>query len=398
MPDSDKGTELFEIINNKQKTGSISKQELADGITNIIGDESFRQKAVAAGALVSHFPTQEEGYLDAAEFQQLTQQMVDQPDGICDGSWQTLAELLVLQVVFADKRESTEQTDAMDTIITTSPEQQREEGVPQMTTKKQRTKEIKHAMKDTRMQALFDVFDENSTGVVDFQQIVVGLYKAMDGIDAASHAAAEALLLFDDTEKRELFYHDFAKLILSIAALQFTSFDDLMDSLTRNAIRVSSGVTADFVMEQFSMDKASKLLLGISNDEESNTVSMSVLELAKIDRLFAMFDSDHDEKINAAELTLGLAKFHQTTGMDTTAEESTQVIKAFDRNHDGKLGHHEFSTFIVNFASTANMQLLDLLDFMIVVMALKENTDAQQEYTNSMDISAGRRTLDIRYG
>ena len=44
------------------------------------------------------------------------------------------------------------------------------------------------------------------------------------------------------------------------------------------------------------------------------------------------------------------------------------------------------------------MQLLDLLDFMVVVMALKENTEAQQEYTNSMDISAGRKTLDIRYG
>ena len=156
------------------------------------------------------------------------------------------------------------------------------------------------------------------------------------------------------------------------------NFNDIADTLTRNAINVSSGITTEYVMEKFSMDAQSKLLLNIANDEQF--VNLGVVELAKIDRLFAMFDQDHDEKIDANELTLGLAKFHATTGMEQTAEESERVMKAFDRNLDGKLGHHEFSSFIVNFASSAGTPIVDMVDFMLVLTALKENTAAEEDY------------------
>ena len=255
---------------------------------------------------------------------------------------------------------------------------------------------LRRAMKDRRMKALFNVFDEHGEGVVDFKAVVVGMYKLMDDIDEASHAAVTALLLFDETEKRELLYKDFARLMLNVVASSpdNITFDDVADTLTRNALDVSSGVTSDYVMEKFSMDTTSKLLLDISEVEDH--ISLSVIELAKMDRLFAMFDMDNDDKIGTEELALGLAKFHDTTGMKTTVEETKQVLKTFDKSADGKLDKHEFAAFIVNFASSANMNIIDMLDFMIVVMVLKENTEAQQEYLDA--IKGGEKVLDIRYG
>jgi len=77
-------------------------------------------------------------------------------------------------------------------------------------------------------------------------------------------------------------------------------------------------------------------------------------------------------------------------------EETTHVIHTFNKNADGKLNKQEFATFIVNFASTANIELVDMLDFMIVVSALKDNTEAEQEYLKA--IGRGEEKEDYRYG
>jgi len=70
--------------------------------------------------------------------------------------------------------------------------------------------------------------------------------------------------------------------------------------------------------------------------------------------------------------------------MKKTAEETMQVMSAFDKNQDGQLHKRDFASFIVNFAKSAGLQLIDLLDFMIVVCALKENTAAEEEYMSSI--------------
>jgi len=386
---------LFSIL-DPTGAGKLGKSAVAAGLERMRGDETFSKKAARAAKLVREDKTSaDKEFMTAEEFEKLVPLLHITMDCTLD----ELADILVLQVSFSDKH------DSMVPVHVRMEEDKIETNGDANNTGKPRDTTLRGAMKDIRMKALFDVFDEHGTGVVDFQELVVGLYKAMDGIEEASHAAVEALLLFDNTPesdktkpRRELMYHEFAKLMLNLASLQgLKSFDDIADTMTRNAINISSGVTAEYVLEKFSMDKESKVLLDISNDDEF--VNLGVVELAKIDRLFKMFDEGHDDKIDAKELTLGLAKFHATTGMDQTAEESAQVMKAFDLNHDGKLGHHEFSSFIVNFASRAGMELLDLMDFMIVVMALKDNTAAQEEYVSQIRRSTtAERVLDIRYG
>ena len=384
---TEKQAMLFEIL-DKNGDGKLSKVMLAEGLQQIRGDQAFKDKAVAASDFVAAFETNNrDGMLDPKEFEVLLTTLL--PMMGC--SFQELSEILVLQVLFSKQSLLTTTTtqDAVMEVVSPDTIKENLKG----------DKELRLAMKDVRMKALFDVFDQNGAGVVDFQELVVGLYKIMDDIDTASRAAVTALLLFDKSEKRELLYHEFAKLMLNIVAssLQNVTFDDVADTLTRNAISVSSGITAEYVLEKFSMDKKSKLLLDIANDNE-DFQSLGVVELTKLDRLFAMFDKDKDGKIDAKDLALGLAKFHETTGVEKTLEESAQVMKAFDRNADGMLGHHDFSAFIVTYAAAANMNLLDMLDFMIVVMVLKENNVAQEEYILNAKKMGEKGILDVRYG
>jgi Ca2+-binding EF-hand superfamily protein len=75
-----------------------------------------------------------------------------------------------------------------------------------------------------------------------------------------------------------------------------------------------------------------------------------------------------------------LRKVQDSTGMKTTVEETVKVLRTFDKDQDGQLNSQEFAAFMINFASSANTPLVDMLDFMIVLSSLKENTAAEEEY------------------
>lgn len=89
-----------------------------------------------------------------------------------------------------------------------------------------------------------------------------------------------------------------------------------------------------------------------------------------------------------------LRKFQITTGMETTVDEAKQVMSEFDKNKLG-LTREEFAKFMVNFARSADLDLVDFLDFMIVVTALQENTEAELEYMKDVGAS---KPIENTYG
>jgi len=270
--------------------GPLSAKDLATGLRQIEGDVSFQTRVSLAADDVD--ASSKEFIVDANEFASLCDIMTK----TIGCSFQELSEMLVMKVLFAPT----------DNNLQVSPQQE------QLSESAEEKKDVKidnnlrAAMKDRRMKALFKVFDANGENAVDFKELVVGLYKLADGIDEASHAAVSALLLFDKTQSRSLSYKDFARFILSFVASlpERLTFDAVADDLTRHAIDASSGVTADYVIKKFSMDTTTKLLLNIEDDDEF--VDMGVVELAKMDRLFGMFDANHDGSIDANDLALGL--------------------------------------------------------------------------------------------
>ena len=70
--------------------------------------------------------------------------------------------------------------------------------------------------------------------------------------------------------------------------------------------------------------------------------------------------------------------------MKSTVNEAIELMDAFDVDRDQKLNCQEFVLFIVQFAKLAETDLDDLLDFMIVTSALKENDEAEVKYLKSL--------------
>lgn len=70
----------------------------------------------------------------------------------------------------------------------------------------------------------------------------------------------------------------------------------------------------------------------------------------------------------------------------TTMEETAHhVMGAFAKDADAQLSKHEFAAFIDNnFAGAANITLVDMPAFMTAMSALKENTEAEQEYLEAI--------------
>ena len=293
LDDDKKSSLIFESL-EKDSTGKFCSQKLFDGMRTIHGNDCF-----IADVNLAMDKAQESApvSLDESEFTNLLRSICS----MMGCSMDELTKIIVTNVLF---------TESLDASLHKSPyltEAYADEAkAHDYDADVDKNHELRRAVKDTRMMALFKVFDRSGEGTVDFKEIVVGLYKIMDDIDEASHAAVSALLLFDENNRRKLTYDEFARLMLNITASapEHITFDDVADHLTRNATDVSSGVTDEYVLEKFSMAKAAKLLNNLTEDEKF--VSLGLVELVKMDRLFAMFDTGHDGAVDAKELAVGL--------------------------------------------------------------------------------------------
>lgn len=302
--------ELFESL-DKNSTGFIRASDIIGGLGRVRGDVAFVTRLGLA--MEKAFPLNDgdngsstSNNIDLTAFANF----LDQFATSMDCSLNNLVEMIVTNVLFPDKN-MVDNNNSNGNLIPDRELLVDEAAILVLEEKKESlshddAKEIRLAVKDERMQALFRVFDQKDNGVVDFHEIVVGFYKAFPSLDDASHAAVSALLLFDEKEKRELTYQEFARLMLNVTASapDHITFDDVADSLTRNAITIASGVTSEYVLSKYSMDKSSKLLLDLK--ETVTYLGLGVVDLAKLDRLFDQFDADHDGNISAKDLVLGL--------------------------------------------------------------------------------------------
>jgi Ca2+-binding EF-hand superfamily protein len=189
LPDHEKLSTLFEML-DKDGDGKLTAVELAAGLRKIRGDLDFEQSLALAIDRVSSFDTDQDGMLDQSEFETLLNTILP----LIGCSFHELSEMLIVQVLFSSTGNSPEESSVAEVIAKEITEQvMLDEALT-----------LRYAMKDRRMKALFNVFDEDGTGSVDFKDVVVGMYKLMDGIDEASHAAVTALLLLDE-KNQELF-------------------------------------------------------------------------------------------------------------------------------------------------------------------------------------------------
>ena len=63
------------------------------------------------------------------------------------------------------------------------------------------------------------------------------------------------------------------------------------------------------------------------------------------------------------------------------------MMKNFDTDSDDSLDRNEFALFVVTFANTLGTDLHEMIDFMIVASALKDNSEDEKKYIKSLTAS-----------
>lgn len=218
MTDDEKMDCLFQIL-DKDRDGSLSVVELADGMRKIRGDVGFAESLDIAMDRVAYFDADGDAKLQLSEFKEYVTKL---SEGF-GATFHDLAEMLILSVVFSDTgNDEVENFTAAIADETITLALQEEEVL------------IKF-MDDDRMKVLFHLFDLDADGSVDFAEVVMGLYKITDDLDAAATTAVAALMIFDDEGNAEFDYTEFSRFIIEMIAATGDTFDEAIFNMTKSA-------------------------------------------------------------------------------------------------------------------------------------------------------------------
>ena len=169
---------------------------------------------------------------------------------------------------------------------------------------------IQRLSHDTRMQALFGLFDADHDGLINFKEVVVGMYKIMENVEGANKAAVEALLLCGNTTTKTLDFDMFTKFIIHVVAAlpNHVTFEDVADTMTKQ-VATGSQLSEEQLNNMFALDnsmKRMKSVVNLNGIDPELIDSVSQEDIERISRLFELWDTDHDGQLNFHELALGL--------------------------------------------------------------------------------------------
>lgn len=380
--DDEKAALIFGLL-DEDGNGKIDARELASGIKRVRADLSFQESLEAAVDRIAAFDTDDDARLDPAEFKKFLETMAE----IMGTDFHEISELIVLQVLFSPTANTFEEEVAGHVV--------QETGAMDEAIKE--TKELNEAMLDERMMALFKLFDLNNDGQVEFKEIAIGLNKMTMDMDASAKSALSALLLFDRDDKRTLDYEEFTMLILNLVAAggKDVSFDDVADAMTLAAC-MPAVMTEEDLAELIVVDELYNGLKELQEAEDEIAQAVDILQYGRMKRLFALWDLNHDGKIDGAELLIGLRKFSVAKDLESTMEAAMATVINFDTDSDAKLDETEFAVALVKIAKAIEVDLHDLVDFLVVVSALRDADTAEEKFIQSHSKSITQGIIEVQ--
>mmetsp|Transcript_37246 Transcript_37246/g.81099 ORF Transcript_37246/g.81099 Transcript_37246/m.81099 type:complete len:450 (-) Transcript_37246:83-1432(-) len=379
MSDDEKLETLFSLI-DRDGDGKIDARELAQGLRSLDEDLAFGESLEAAVASVATFDTDADAKLDKAEFKKFLEELL----GALDCTFHELSELLVMQVLSSDSFANPLEEAIGDMISEPLDEAVMEAEI------------FRTALTDERMVALFTLFDVNNDNAVEFKEVALGLYKMTDDMEESSRAALAALLMYDEDENKTLDYVEFTKLVLNVisTAPDDVSFDEMIDDMLKAAAMPAVMSEEDLAMLVVA-DEMQKAVMELEETAREIAEVVDAVQYGRMQRLFDLWDLDHDGSIDFSELALGMRKFQEAKDMEDTIAETVAAMLTFDENDDQKLDRVEFAVFLAKYAQAAEIDLHELIDFMVVASALKDNSEAEKAYIKRIGAEASEEIKAI---
>ena len=290
MSDDEKLDTLFELL-DKDGDGAVDATELADGMRKIRGDVNFEESLVLAIDRIATFDKEGSGKLNKTDFKSMAETLAE----ALGTTFHEVSEMMVMAVIFS-KTGNTFEENVAGAIVS--------EDMTAVVKEEEKSRKI---LVDKRMKALFDLFDTDGNGSVDFKEVVMGMYRLSEDLEDSSKAAMVALFLFDENHSRSLDYEQFAKFIINIVAAspEHIEFDDVADAMTKAASEPVT-ITTDELLAILMLEETVQEVLDLQEAVEKHNESVAKSQLARCQKLFILWDLDNDGAVSLDEMILGL--------------------------------------------------------------------------------------------
>jgi len=234
---------------------------------------------------------------------------------------------------------------------------------------------------EVRTCVLYKAFDSTKQGFADFKSVVKSMKWVSNQMDEKFR---NIIFAVDKNTTRQLNLVQFAGFLFSVvsASPPHINFHQVANSMTESLCDYKNQKEKD-LNELF--DNHTIQHLETTKSLGPTKVSITAQQYEKVKMLFDLWDLNKSGLIDFSEFFLGLRKFHGTKDYATTFAETTAAMSRFDINDsNGKLDLIEFSIALSEFASFANFDLEELIDFMVVKSALTNNSDTERNYLARM--------------
>ena len=179
-----------------------------------------------------------------------------------------------------------------------------------------------------------------------------------------------------------LFLHNRAAILLNVvAAIPYADFNDVADAMTLAACHSTKISNKD--LEALFMSVEMKTVLSQKLSKHHLT-EITGVQFARMETLFLLWDEDKSGYLDLNELFLGLRKFQRGVKTDDTVHDALQAIVHFDKDKDQQLGIEEFSEVLAKFAKAMQIPLNELIDFMVVESAMRDNDEKDRQYVEKI--------------
>lgn len=344
LTDENKLFTIFDLL-DKEGSGLADSRAIADGLLSIGGDASYVDNLTRAAKSIDMIDVDHDGKIKCSEFQRFLNILLNETG--C--TLHEVAELLVTHIVFPDISEAAPTAPSFE----------------------------------DRIDALFMIFDTNGDGNVDKKEVSSGFAKMMDKMDENTKIAWGALLLVPEEGNRILSFQEFVELLTNIAAAAKMEFNLFADTATLALCR-TKGAATENLSYLFMGNELKAAMSEMEQMEKDTDGTIDPVQYGRMQRLFILWDLDRNGYIDLSEMLFGFRKFQDAKNISNTVEECVSAMLAFDTNDDAKLDMQEFAGFLVRFAKTSNVSVSELVDFMIVTSALKDNDMAEQDYIEAI--------------
>ena len=370
MKESKKVDLLFQMI-DRDGGGTVDAEELATAMRQ--NDElSFSASIEKAIDMVATFDENGDGELDIYEFRGYVSAMVQEIEMTAS----EFSEYLIVQLLLSKE----------------TPEEQLlagEMAKGQIKEEVKRREELFAILNNDGMEEVFRAFDKENKGQVQFKDVSHGLYDRIQDLDSKIQESLEVLLMMEKNDRRMLDYEQFGRLIMAVSRTAELSLEDLAESLTEAAEKMSE------------RDENYGAKLVVNCDESiAGGLEMDALTYGRLKRLFKLWDVNNDGDISVEELAGGLGAFQTASGISVDANAMAQALIAFDEDGDNQLDPREFAHAMVQYANQFGVEISGLIDAMVLLSSKKieneeEAENFQVDFQEVFGASSAFLTLDF---